>query len=280
MIKCPIYRFIRLPDLCKKFLDTPEVQRLRNIKQLGFVHYVYPSAVHTRLEHSLGVMHLAGEAANVLIDKGFHITQREKELLQLAGLLHDVGHIAFSHLFDDLLIEQGYPCHEQRSVELLKRINDRLSLLTSVEVKMVEAMITGNPGKWKRPFLFQIVANHIGDGIDVDRMDYLQRDAYHTGMPGFQPDYLINCMTVTYGYLSFLEKAKSDIQLVCTTRKRMFECVYRHKTVKHVEEKVKAIIKDLKILTQYSWEDIDDPRVICDMRTHPLYRTIEERDWK
>ena len=92
IIKDCIYRFIQVPDLCKSFIDTVEFQRLRHIKQLGLVQFTYPSAAHSRFEHSLGVMHLAGVGAD--------ISQREKELLQLAGLLHDVGHMAFSHLFD------------------------------------------------------------------------------------------------------------------------------------------------------------------------------------
>src|SRR3989344_291322 len=119
IIKDAIYGFIHVNQLCKVFLDTPEFERLRRIKQLGLAHFVYPSATHTRFEHCLGVMHLAGKVADKLSE---YVTEREKELLQLAGLLHDVGHVAFSHLVDYTIEEEqvgtNQKTHEERSVRI------------------------------------------------------------------------------------------------------------------------------------------------------------------
>ena len=221
IIKDCIYRFIQVSDLCKKFIDTPEFQRLRNIKQLGLVHFVYPPAVHTRLEHSLGVMHLAKVVVDELRQHGQKITDREKDMVQLAGLLHDVGHIAFSHLFDYMLEENNiHFLHEERSIVLLKKINKRLQLLSEKEVKMISNMINGFiPKDEKKHFLYEIINNKTF-GIDVDRLDYLQRDSYHTGMPSFQPDYLIRCLRVVDGRLAVLEKAKPEVEMLYETRKR------------------------------------------------------------
>jgi HD superfamily phosphohydrolase len=244
IIKDCIYRFIDIPYICKEIIDTFEFQRLRKIKQLGFVYLVYPSANHTRFEHSLGVMHLAGRVIDTLRTNGVEITDREKELVQVAGLLHDIGHVAFSHLLDDIFEkEELCSVHEDRSIFILKMLNKTKTLFNETEEKNISDMIKGIiPEDCTKPFLYEIVCNKLC-GMDVDRMDYLQRDAYHTGLPGFQPDYLIQCVRVNMdGNLSFLRKAESEIRLLYDTRKRMFTLVYRHKTVLRIEKLVKGII--------------------------------------
>ena len=164
IIKDCIYRFIQVSALCKKFIDTPEFQRLRNIKQLGLAQFVYPSATHTRLEHSLSVMHLA-VVVDELRQHDQEITGREKDIVQLAGLLHDVGHIAFSHLFDYMLEENNiHFLHEERSVVILKIINERLQLLSEKEVEMISNMIHGiipkeDEKKSEKSFLYEIISN-------------------------------------------------------------------------------------------------------------------------
>ena len=99
----PIHRYIRITDLEKKLIDTEAFQRLRKIRQLAGAHLVYPSAQHTRFEHSLGVMHLAGLAAETLLDKGYITYKEDVESLRIAALLHDIGHGPFSHLFEEVL---------------------------------------------------------------------------------------------------------------------------------------------------------------------------------
>lgn len=282
IIKDCIYRFVEVPDICKTIIDTYEFQRLRNIKQLGFVHMVYPSAVHTRFEHSLGVMHLAGKVIDILRSSGVSITDREKELVQTAGLLHDVGHIAFSHLLDYILEEEGETeKHEDRSIIILRIINTKLNLFTSQELVKIEKMIKGLWQTERKPFLFQIVCN-TQCGLDVDRFDYLQRDSYHTGIPSFQPDYLIHCIRVKNGHLAFLPKAKEEIKLLFEARKRMFTLVYRHKTVMKIERVIRKIIMDLKLTKDWNkvnWLDLDDGDLMYLLKRHQDYKQIYYRSW-
>lgn len=284
--KDPIYRFINVPELCRKFVDTPEFQRLRNIKQLGLVEFVYVSATHTRFEHSLGVMHLAGVVIDQLKEHGQKISEREKEIVQLAGLLHDIGHIAFSHLFDYMLEENGiHFLHEDRSVVLLKNINKRLQLLSEKEVEMISDMIYGNIDEKKtdKPFLYEIVSNK-AFGIDVDRLDYLQRDSYHTGMPSFQPDYLVKCLRVMNGRLAVLEKARPEVEMLYETRKRLLTLVCRHKTILDIELLIREGIYRLLYIKNWEeirWEDIDDIEVWYRLRKEcpDIINQIETRIW-
>jgi HD superfamily phosphohydrolase len=278
-IKCPVYRYVKLGPLCRAFVDLPAVQRLRHIKQLGFVHYVYPSAVHTRFEHSLGVMHLAGLVVDTLNEQVDLVTPREKELVQLAGLLHDTGHVAFSHLLDDIMVEQGLPPHEERSVQILREANAHLGLLDPGEEQMVATMITGayQEGCGK-PYLYQIVANHV-NGVDVDRMDYLARDSLHTGMPGFQCDYLIASMAVRDGNIVLRSKAEPDLRLMFAARQRLFHTVYRHRTIVNMEAHIVRILKDLMPF-DVPWTQVDDVWLTYHMRCHALGGTLDQRSWK
>jgi HD superfamily phosphohydrolase len=263
-LKDCIYRFIDLSPLCQQFIDTPEFQRLRNVKQLGFVSYVYPSAVHSRFEHSLGVMHLAGVMVDQLISSGTQISSRQKDLVQLAALYHDVGHGPFSHFMD--YFESSGSSHEKNSVEILFRVNDRLKLLSLEEIAMVAKMILGGD-----TFLYQIV--HHPKGIDVDRLDYLTRDSYHTGMPSYQSDYIIKCAFVDKKtqQLVFLPKAEEDISRMLETRRRMFQTVYRHKTVIKLEECVIKMIKDNNVKITPEMDDMD---VMMLLKKCPEYEKI------
>ena len=227
IIKDCIHGFIEIPELCRKFIDTSEFQRLRRVKQLGNACYTYPTAVHTRFEHSLGVMHLAGKAFDCICrNMNIHIDLRQKELVMVAGLLHDIGHKAYSHLYDEVTDTQ----HEYRSVECLKLINSRIKVLTSEEESIIEDMIIGNDKRETYKWLFQIINNNFCD-VDVDRMDYLQRDAYHINLSGFQSDYIIQQMGFDkYNNLAFRKKAKQDIENLFYVRRTMFTSVYYHKT--------------------------------------------------
>ena len=298
VVKDCIYGFIKISTLCRLFTDTYMFQRLRTIKQLGLVFMVYPGAVHTRLEHSLGVMHLAGEVVNILRENGCDITDREKELVQLAGLYHDVGHMAFSHLLDHILINtyKSYG-HEERSIIALKSVNSQLKVLSEDEVNMVSQMIMGIPTK-EKPYLYEIIHNS-RCGLDVDRFDYLQRDAYHTGIPGFQPGYLINCMRVNKeGHICFKQKAKTEVESLYEARKRMFSNVYRHKTVLAVEDLMRKIMNALGIIDKISktisdtiyhtnipgdkiinWWDLDDVELLHILRQSEQFNQIYSRSW-
>lgn len=268
LIKDVIHRFSRVPNLCKIFMDTPEFNRLRRIKQLGLAHYVYPSATHTRFEHCVGVMCIAGKVIDNL-NQDILITQREKELVQLAGLLHDVGHVAFSHLMDYILEEQKvdkwYVHHEARSCFILKQINSRVKVLTEIEENMVCKMILGDISGEEKPFLFEIV-NNKAFGLDVDRLDYLQRDMYHTGMPCFQADYILECLRVKNNRLAVLRKAKPEIEMLYEARKRLLTLICRHRTVMKAEKMMRNAIKKLEITGEWfsnNWLKLDDYRIHC-----------------
>lgn len=320
-IKDVIHRFVHVPKLCQKFMDSPEFSRLRRIRQLGLVHYVYPSAVHTRFEHSVGVMHLAGKVAEHLNRQypGL-ISPREIELLQLAGLFHDAGHTAFSHLMDYILEEEknleeekeekksltgdltvhieDLTKHENRSVFILRKINQRVQALSEEELNVVSGMIhgsppqsspqsspnpAGSPSPSPNRFLYEIVSNKTF-GLDVDRLDYLQRDMYHTGMPCFQADYIMECIRVTDGKLAVLKKALPELEAMYEARKRLLLLVCRHKTVMKVEFLIRQAISTMGITGEWfekNWLSLDDGRAHCmmeDLCPEILHR-IYTRDW-
>jgi HD superfamily phosphohydrolase len=285
IIKDCIYRFVKVSPLCEAFVNTPEFQRLRQIKQLGLAYYVYPSAVHTRFEHCLGVMHLAGRVIDVL-RRDEVITDREKDLVQLAGLLHDVGHVAFSHMMDDLLTEQEHKLasHEDRSVMLVTKINDRLRLLSPSEEFAVARMIHGEIlDDEQKPFLYEIVCNQ-AYGLDVDKLDYLQRDSYHTGMPSFQPDYLIECLHVKNGRLVVKKKGRSEIELMYDARKRLLLLVCRHRAVMIVEKFIREAIQKLELTECFDtkeWLGLTDAsaQYLMDAHCSEIMERIYTRDW-
>ncbi|XP_078026099.1 deoxynucleoside triphosphate triphosphohydrolase SAMHD1-like [Epinephelus lanceolatus] len=210
----PIHGHMALHPLLVKIIDTPQFQRLRNIKQLGGAYFVYPGASHNRFEHSIGVGHLAGELAKALhaTQPELLITERDILCVQIAGLCHDLGHGPFSHLYDGMFIPKACPeetwKHEDASVQMF----DHLVKCNGLEEEMkkyslvpqdqtfIKEMIAGPLKKrqgelqtktvdeWPykgRPqdksFLYEIVANKT-NGIDVDKFDYLSRDCYHLGI--------------------------------------------------------------------------------------------------
>jgi len=254
IIKDCIYKFITIPELCMHFIDTPEFQRLKRVKQLGLVHHVFPSAVHTRFEHSIGVMHLAGEVIDA-ISIIAPVPQRTKELVQLAGLYHDIGHFAFSHLFDIFLHENikqdasdsifELIHHEDRSTYFLKKVNERLGLLSEHELLFVGACIHGDYLEGYPPFLFEVVSDK-KCGLDVDRQDYINRDAYHCGFPSFQSDYIIqNTILSPDGHLAYKVKCKRDVRDFFDARQRMFENVYFHHAVQKIDKMMLCAMKRL-----------------------------------
>lgn len=238
-IKDCIYGFVDVPKCCVPILNHPLFQRLRRIKQLGSVHFVFPGATHTRFEHSLGVMHLAGEAVDAIIAVGGSISAREKELVQIAGLTHDLGHLAYSHLMDKVLkevpIDGVPPDHEDRSIELLKTINEDVGIMSDEELAIVAEMIHPTGKVSDRPYLFEIVSAGNSE-FDVDRADYLHRDAYRTGLGAFQSDYLLRSIRIESGHIAFLPRATSELETMMFTRTRMYKTVYLHRSVRRVDE--------------------------------------------
>lgn len=254
-IHCPLYGNIELTSLACSILDTREMQRLREIKQLGATYFVFPSATHTRLEHSLGVYHLAGIMATNLRKKHpeANITDRDIELIQIAGLIHDIGHGPFSHLYDHYIKSNEEPDHEERGLLMFETIVKREKLeFSKEEVNEIQKMIEPTRNEmhnWK----YQIVANKACQ-IDVDKIDYILRDSFHLGIPHsgefkkLLEDVRLNMTPNNNIELVWDSKLQFDIYSLFTTRYRLHKKVYTHHTVKGCEY---IIIEIMKLLQQH-----------------------------
>ena len=246
-----IHGYIKISPLCIKIIDTPEFQRLRHLKQLGLTYLIFPSANHSRFEHSLGVMFLAGEMLKHLKDKQpeLNITDREIELVKIAGLCHDLGHGPFSHFFDNYFLKfiDLHEEHEDRSCRLLNYIFDKYKIdITDEERVQIYNMI--NPRDdflvKDRSFLYKIVNNKI-NGIDVDKFDYIKRDSYFLGMSfGFDSSRIIKQSRVIDDELCFLDKTFYDIQELYEVRDKLHRRVYQHHTIV-LDYMVLDIFKDI-----------------------------------
>jgi len=238
IINDPVYGFITIDHpLILQIISHPYYQRLRNIHQMAFAHLVYPGAVHSRLHHSLGAYHLMCMALTELKSKGIEITAEEELGAKLAILLHDVGHGPFSHALENELIKDVQ--HEAISILIMQELNTEFNgqLRTAIDI------FTGvHPKK----FLRQLVSGQ----LDVDRMDYLNRDSFFTGVAegviGY--DRIIKMLTVVDGELMVEEKAIYSIEKFLVSRRLMYWQVYLHKTVLSAEMMLVKIIRRAKEL--------------------------------
>ena len=170
IINDPVYGFITIDDdLIFKIIAHPYYQRLRRIHQMAMAHLVYPGAVHTRLHHSLGAYHLMCNALTELKSKGVDITPKEEQAAKIAILLHDIGHGPFSHALENVLIEGMQ--HEAISLLIMKELNQQYD----GKLQMAIDIFTNN---YPKKFLYQLISGQ----LDVDRMDYLSRDSFFSGV--------------------------------------------------------------------------------------------------
>ncbi len=227
----PIHKYIRITDLEKKLIDTEVFQRLRKIRQLAGAHLVYPSAQHTRFEHSLGVMHLAGLAAETLLDKGYITYKEDVESLRIAALLHDIGHGPFSHLFEEVL-------SENESKKINHEIIGKKIIKETIIIDILRKY--GYDGDYVCKLSFgespKIFYNEIIAGsLSADIMDYLPRDSFFTGAEYGKIDYyrLISSLEVlSNGHLGINKSAINSLESMLISRYQMFKAVYFHKTVR------------------------------------------------
>ncbi|OOQ61286.1 HD domain-containing protein [Mucilaginibacter pedocola] len=221
IINDPVYGFISIPsDLVFDLIEHPYFQRLRYIKQVGMTHLVYPGALHTRFHHAIGAMHLMGTAIETLCNKGCVITAEEKEGLLIAILLHDIGHGPFSHALEHTIIE-GID-HEDISILLMDRLNEQFNGQLSLAISIFK-------GTYPKKFLHQLVSSQ----LDMDRMDYLNRDSFFTGVSEgvISSDRIIKMLTVKDDNVAVEEKGIYSIEKFLIARRLMYWQVYLHKTV-------------------------------------------------
>ena len=260
----PVHREYELGPEIIDIINTTEFQRLRRLRQLATAHWVWLGATHTRFEHSISVAYLAGRLASHLQKKQpeLKITERQILLVQLAGLLHDVGHGPFSHLFDDVFLKDSsspMAHHEQRSVAIVARLLKKSSFdYSAEEIAFVQSLIA--PTKGQEGFLYHIVANQVNH-LDVDKMEYIKRDARACGLSqgGFDTDPLriINAARVVDGCICYHHKVYEDIYNLFQTRYRLHTTVYRHAAVVAIHHMVSDALKCSGLPIEDSITDLD-----------------------
>jgi len=232
IINDPVYGFITLNDqFIYQIISHPYYQRLRRIHQMAMAHLVYPGAVHTRLHHSLGAYHLMSNALDELKSKGINISEEEEQAAKIAVLLHDIGHGPFSHALEHTLIKDVD--HEEISLLLMKRMNEEFG----GKMQMAINIFTNN---YPKKYFHQLISGQ----LDVDRMDYLIRDSFFTGVSEGVIGYerIIKMLTVHDGELMIEEKGIHSIEKFLISRRFMYWQVYLHKTVLCAEKMLVKII--------------------------------------
>jgi HD superfamily phosphohydrolase len=220
IFKDPVYGFVSVPsDLIYDLIEHPFFQRLRRIKQLGMAEYVYPGALHTRFHHALGAMHLMGQALQVLQTKGHYLLDVEIEAAQIAILLHDIGHGPFSHVLEYTILNDVH--HEHISALLMEKLNQEFGGQLDLAIEMFN-------GTYHREFFHQLISSQ----LDMDRMDYLNRDCFFTGVAEgtIGVDRIIKMLNVVDNQLVVEEKGLLSVENFLNARRLMYWQVYLHKT--------------------------------------------------
>jgi len=264
IVNDPVYGFIRFPEAeLMRVIDHPWFQRLRNIKQMGLAHLVYPGAVHTRLAHSLGACHLMGKALDELKTKNITPDKEECLAARLATLLHDIGHGPFSHSLEHTLVGVH---HETLSRMMMHRMNSEMGGMLG---KAIQVFDHSYPSR----YLHQLVSSQ----LDVDRMDYLNRDSFYTGVSegviGY--DRILQMLTVRDNELMVEEKGVYSVEKFIIARRLMYWQVYLHKTVLGAEMLLINILKRAKELATEGKELFASPAL-----KYFLYKNLTEKDFE
>ncbi|WP_299052712.1 HD domain-containing protein [uncultured Polaribacter sp.] len=236
----PIYGFIQIPNtLIFDIIEHPYFQRLRRITQMGFSNLVYPGANHTRFHHAIGCMHLMQKAVNVLRLKQVVISKEEETALYVAILLHDIGHGAFSHALEHSIVS-GIS-HEEISLKFMQKLNAEFDGQLSLAIQIFE-------GNYSRKFMCQLISSQ----LDVDRLDYLKRDSFYTGVTegNISSDRLIAMMNVKDDALVIEEKGIYSVEKFLMARRLMYWQVYLHKTGLVAENMLVNVLKRAKQLAE------------------------------
>ncbi len=235
----PVYGFISIPDeLHFDIIEHQYFQRLRRIKQLGMSHFVYPGALHTRFHHSLGAMHLMQQAIQVLRSKGKTITKEEGQAVSLAILMHDIGHGPYSHTLEQSIVK-GIS-HEKLSVMIMKNLNQEFN-------NQLDEAIEIFCGRHPKNYLSNLVSSQ----LDMDRLDYLKRDSFFTGVSEgtINAERLITMLDVVDNELVIEAKGIYSVENFIVARRLMYWQVYLHKTVLSAECMLMNILRRAKYLS-------------------------------
>ena len=259
----PVYGFITIPyDILFDLIEHPYFQRLRRIKQLGLTDYVYPGALHTRFHHALGALHLMTEAIESLRSKGVDITEEEAIGVSIGILLHDIGHGPFSHALEHSLVNVH---HEELSLLFMETLNKEFGGALTLAIKIFT-------NTYPKKFLHQLISGQ----LDMDRLDYLSRDSFftgvHEGVVGY--DRIIKMLAVRNDELMVEEKGIYSIEKFLVARRLMYWQVYLHKTVVAAEQMLVRVLKRAKELAQQGVElDVSDSLRYC------LYELDSDKNW-
>ena len=236
IINDPVYGFISIPgDFVFDLIEHPWFQRLRNIKQLGLTSFVYPGATHSRFQHGLGALHLMNMAIATLRSKGVVISPTEEEATLIAILLHDAGHGPFSHALENSIIS-GIT-HEDLSLLLMRKLNEKYAGKLDLAIEIFT-------GTYYRKFLHELISGQ----MDMDRLDYLRRDSFFTGVieGSVGSDRIIRMLNVEDDSLVVDEKGIYSLEKFLIARRLMYWQVYMHKTVLSSESLLVNILKRAK----------------------------------
>jgi HD superfamily phosphohydrolase len=278
----PVNGYMKINTLCLEFIDTPQFQRLRHLKQLGTLSYIFPSATHTRFEHSLGVGYLSGHLMKRFKEEQpeLGISNRDINIVKLSGYLHDIGHGPFSHVFDNEFIPLVNPnstySHEQMSIDMIDyMIEDNNIDIEKEDSNLIKNIIMGAKKGVKkidkREYMYEIVANK-NNCIDVDKLDYLSRDMHHlfgnTKSYNFTRIYKYN--RIIDNTICYNSKVVFDIYDLFQQRYSMHKQIYNHRKGKSIEYMIRDILyhadSELKIS-----QSIESPAEFLNITDNVLY---------
>ncbi|MDX1902527.1 MAG: HD domain-containing protein [Thermonemataceae bacterium] len=252
----PVHGFINIPNgIIFELIEHPYFQRLRRIRQLGLADFVYPGALHTRFHHAIGVMHLMGVALDTIQYKGHSVSTEEREAAQIAALLHDIGHSPLSHSLENTIL-QGI-AHEKLSLWIMQKLNAQFSGALDLAIKIFT-------NQYAKKYLHQLVSSQ----LDVDRLDYLQRDCFFTGVSegAIGGDRILKMLNVVDNNLVVEEKGIYSVENFLTARRLMYWQVYLHKTAISAEKMVMQVMRRAKFLVQQGEQVFASPSLAVFMK--------------
>ncbi len=254
----PVYGFVAIPnEIIFDIIEHPYFQRLRRIKQLGLTHLVYPGALHTRFHHSLGAMHLMGKALLELKAKGHDVSEEEMAGAQIAILLHDIGHGPYSHALEHAIVTNLH--HEDISILFMKKLNQHFNGKLDLALEIFE-------NSYPRKFFHKLVSSQ----FDMDRLDYLKRDSFFTGVSEGVINYerLLNMVEVANDEPVIEAKGIYSVEKFITARRLMYWQVYLHKTVLVAEYMLVRVLKRAKELSLSGEKLFATPALLFFLNNH------------